>query len=94
MLAWPPKSYCQTRSRIWALDSTRFGLRMKYRSSSNSVAVRRMSSPPRVTSWLSSSIVRSPTTSVASSRDETAPVRRSRARRRATTSSRLNGLVT
>jgi len=93
-LACPPKSYFQTRSRICALDSTRRGLRIRNRSSSYSVAVNEIGSPPRDTSWLSSSSVRSPTTRTLPSVRAIALVRRMRPRSRATTSSRLNGLVT
>ena len=46
-------------------DSTRLGLRIRKRSSSNSVAVSAISSPARRTSWLSSSSSRSPTVSSA-----------------------------
>ncbi|SKT76413.1 Uncharacterised protein [Mycobacteroides abscessus subsp. abscessus] len=53
-----------------------------------------ISSPSRVTSWLSSSRTRSPTINRASPLSPAIPVRRSNARRRNTTSSRLNGLVT
>src|SRR5450759_1465412 len=49
---------------------------MKYLSSSNSFAVSRISCPSRETSWLSSSIVRSPTTSVEASRSAVVPARR------------------
>ena len=47
------------------MDSTRLGLRIMKRSSSNSVAVRVTSSPARRTSWESSSSSRSPTTRTA-----------------------------
>ncbi|CKS75496.1 Uncharacterised protein [Mycobacterium tuberculosis] len=64
------------------------------RSSSNSVDVNDTGSPARITSWLSSSSTKSPTTSWAPLSTVVTPVRRSNARSRSTTSSMLNGLVT
>ncbi len=64
------------------------------RNSSNSVDVNEIGSPARVTSWLSSSSTRSPTTSCAPLSTVVTPVRRNSARNRSTTSSMLNGLVT
>ena len=60
----------------------------------NSVAVRSMGCSPRHTSWVPTSTTRSPKRSRPSSAASSAPVRRSTARIRATSSSMLNGLVT
>src|SRR5699024_6942192 len=79
---------------ICDFDSTRFVLSMRSRSSLNSVGERSMRMPERRTSWVSSSSSRSPATMTAFSSSSRLRVRRRTARMRATTSSRLKGLVT
>ena len=67
---------------------------MKYLSSLNSVGESWICSPPRHTSWLSSSSSRSANVSRGVGSTPSPLVRRSTARILAMTSSRLNGLVT
>ena len=67
---------------------------MKYRSSLNSVGESAIGSPPRHTSWVSSSSSMSWKVSRGGGVIGSPAVRRSTARMRAITSSRLNGLVT
>ena len=73
--------------------SARRGLRIRKRSSSNSVEDSEIGSPSRVTSRLALSTFRSPTLSASAAGGVSWVERRSKPRRRATSSSRLNGLV-